>query len=1075
MFSMKIIQKTTLVLIVFVFLAKSYSQEKYFRFTHITVEDGLSLNEVTNIIQDASGFMWIGTYNGLNRYDGYNFKIFLPKTGSEKSISNHVINAIAEDKYGNIWIGTLDGLNKYNKYTEKFFIYKHNPQNKKSISSNNILSLLVDNSGELWIGTLDGLNKYNYKTNDFTVIKKVSDRLNPDSLNSVVCIEEDYDGNLWLGTWNGLTCMNKNGKVIKQLFSQPPNYKNFDYRIVSYLLMDNSKNLWIGLSSRGLAKYDIRAGKIKFYKSVINNQNSISDNHINVIFQDSKNNLWIGTKNGLNKYIPENDNFIRFFNDPKNSYSIIDNNIRAICEDKTGILWIGTSGGVSKIYFPENKFYYLEDKIKINQRINSIFFDDENNLWIGSFEGVYKIKDESVVQLKHIPGNANSLSDNYVLSVFRDSKGFVWIGTHHSGLNMYDPRKRKFKLFRYNINDTTSISNNGITSIIEDRNGNLWFSTWWGLNRFDRVNEKFYRYLNDKNNPYSLPYDLVWVVFEDSKGMIWVGTDGGGAAMLNPLTNKFKIFKKDSDERYRISENRVIAIYESSDGIIWFGTTDGLSCYDYKTDRTKIYTVNDGLPGNIINGIIEDEDGILWLSSDKGLSKFDRNNNKFYNYTKRNGLKELEFNQNAFGKNKSGYIHFACKNGLVFFNPDSIKDEYLTAPIVFTDLKLFNESIPVSESSILKSSISQIKQIEIPSKYNVITIEFALLDFYNVKKNKYYYKLDGFDKDWNNVGTRNLATYTNLPPGKYRFIVKAYNDDGVRNVKVASIDIIILPAFYQTKFFKFLVLLLIAVTIVLYINFKTKRIIKLNKLLEEKVLQRTKDLDNSINKLNEEILERKKVEEKVRAALKEKEILLKEIHHRVKNNLQVISSLLYLQSLNLKDEELHNIFKESQERIKCMALIHEKLYKSQDISSINFGDYIRSLVEEIKYSFQKEKQNINTIVEVEDINLSLDTALSCGLLINEIVTNSFKYAFPDDFINKNSDLTLKVIMKKIEGSKYFLSISDNGIGMPKDIDIDKIESLGLKLIYSIVEQLNGEIEINTEHGTSYKIIFEDIS
>ncbi|MCX7798191.1 MAG: hypothetical protein N2249_06180 [Melioribacter sp.] len=1064
-----------LILLLLIFLTNTYSQNKDIRFTHLTVEDGLSLNEVTKIIQDKDGFLWFGTYNGLNRYDGYNFKIFLPGTDNKKSISNHVINGIAEDRYGNIWIATLDGLNKYDKYKEKFTVYRHDPKNKKSISNNNILSIYVDNLGQLWVGTLDGLNKYNYETDDFTVIKKVSDRLNPDSLNSVVCIEEDFEGNLWLGTWNGLTCISKEGKVIKQLFSQPPNYKNFDYRIVSYLLMDDSKKLWIGLSNNGLAKYDLKTGKIKFYKSKTKDFNTISDNHVNVIFQDSKSNLWIGTKNGLNKYNPQNDNFIRFLKDPQNSYSIIDNNIHTICEDKTGILWIGTAGGISKVYFPKNKFHYLEDEITFNQRINSIYFDEEENFWLGTFEGVYKIRGNNVTQIKQVSNNANSLSDNYILSVYKDSKGVLWIGTHHSGLNMYNTKTKKFKLFTYDINDTTSISNNGITSILEDRKGNLWFATWWGLNRFDRNKEKFYRYLNDKDNPNSLPYDLVWVVFEDSRGTIWVGTDGGGAAALNPNTNQFKVFKKDSPEKYRISENRVISIYESSDGLIWFGTTDGLSCYDYRTDRTISYKLKDGLPGNIINGIIEDNKGFLWLSSDKGLAKFDRYNNRFYHYTKRSGLRELEFNQNTVAKDKKGNIYFACKNGIVFFNPDSIKDEYLTAPVMFTDLKIFNESVNVFENSLLKTSITKSNKIEIPSKYNVITIEFALLDFYNVKKNKYYCKLEGFDSDWNFIGTRNFATYTNLPPGEYKFIVKAYNDDGIRDTKQASLHIVILPAFYQTKLFKLSILCSVVIIIVLYVNIKTKRIKKLNKILEKKVFDRTRDLDSTISKLSSEIEERKKAEEKLKTALREKEILLKEIHHRVKNNLQVISSLLYLQALDIKDEELINIFKESQERIKCMALIHEKLYKSQDLSSINFGDYIKSLLEEIRSSFKRDKLNVNTLVQIEEIYLTLDTALSCGLLINEIVTNSFKYAFPEEYIEEGKKPNIEVVMKKINDNKYFLNISDNGVGIPKNLNLENVESLGLKLIYSIVEQLNGELKLSTENGTSYKIIFEDIN
>lgn len=1065
----------------FLLTVQIIAQNNEIRFTHITSEDGLSLNGVTQIYQDSQGFMWFGTYNGLNRYDGYNFKIFLPNPSDPNSISNHSIYSIIEDKYGYIWIATLDGLNRYDRKTETFYKYKHNPKDPHSISSNNILSIYEDKSGTLWIGTLDGLNKYNRESDNFTVIKKVSDRLNPDSLNSVVCIEEDFNGNLWLGTWNGLTCMRKDGKVIKQLYAQPSNYKNFDYRIISYLFEDNSKNLWIGFNSRGLAKYDQKTGIIKYYKPIADDPNTISDGYVNVIYQDNSNNIWIGTKNGLNKYNLEQDNFIRILNDPNKSYTIIDNNILSITQDKTGLIWIGTAGGISKFYLPKNLFHYFDEKFPISKRINSIFIDRKENIWIGSFYGLDKIiKDENrVMHFRHLPGNKNSLSDNFVMSVYEDRYGIIWIGTNHSGLNRYDPKTGEFKVYTYDINDTTSISNNGITSICEDHKGNLWFGTWWGLNRFDRKTEKFYRYLSDKSNPNSLPYDLIWVVMEDSKGMIWIGTDGGGASMFNPKTNKFTNFSRDTSSAYVISENRVLAISESRDGVIWFGTTDGLSCFDSKTNKVKIYRMKDGLPSNLINGIIEDNKGYLWISSDKGLTKFDRKTGTFYNYTKRTGLQELEFNQNTVVKSKDGILFFACRNGLMFFNPDSIKEEYLSAPVVFTDLKLFNVSVPISKQkdSILKKSITQIKSVSIPHGYDVITIDFALLDFFNVKKNKYLYKLEGFDIDWNNVGSRNSATYTNLPPGEYTFIVRAYNSDGIRNTKEASLRIIILPAFYQTTWFKVILAVSLILITVLIINIRTRQIKKLNRILENRVAERTKDLDDTIQKLSQEVIERKKAEEKVSASLQEKEILLREIHHRVKNNLQVISSLLYLQSLNLKDEEAINSFRDSQDRIKCMALIHEKLYRSKDLAGINFGDYIKSLIDELKKSFKKEDKEIQTIVDANGINLSLDTALSCGLIVNELVTNALKYAFPSHLLEQSiSDNEYKIEVKvdRVDSTKYSLIISDNGVGLPESIDIENSESLGLKLVYSMVNQLNGSIEINTERGTRYKIIFEDI-
>lgn len=1069
------IQKIYSLLAIFIFFIncqiKSQNTELYF--SHITVEDGISTNGITAVFQDSRGFMWFGTYNGLNRYDGYNVKTFLPESDNPASISNHSITSIVEDKEGNLWIATIDGLNKFNRKTEEFTVYKNNPDNPNSISHNNIITLYVDKNGTLWAGTLNGLNKYNKEKDNFTVIKKVSDRLNPDSLNSVVCIEEDNKGNLWLGTWNGLTCMTKDGMVIKQIFAQPPNYKNFDYRIVSSLLIDNKNNLWIGLSNKGIAKYDFRTGNMKFYKSTKNNSSTLSDDHVNVIFKDKDNNIWIGTENGLNKYLSSKDNFIRILHDPNKTFSIIDNNILSITQDNTGILWIGTGGGISKTFFPKNNFHFINKNI--SNRLTAIFINKNDDIWLGSLDGLFKIENSHITHYESNSKIKNSLSDNYIMSVYEDSEGYIWIGTNSSGLNRYDPKTGNFKLYTYDINDNTSISNNGITSICEDSHGNLWFSTWWGLNKFDKKTEKFYRYFHDKNNPNTLPHDLVWVVYEDSRGMIWVGTDGGGAGMLNPKTNIFTNFTRSSQESLRISENRVFAIYESNDGVIWFGTSDGLSCYDYKTNKTKIYRTKDGLPGNIINGIIEDNNGNLWVTSDKGLTKFDRKRETFYNYTIRNGLPAVGFAQNFTAKSKNGNLYFACGGGLLYFNPDSIKEQYLTASVVFTDLKVFNESVPIRKNnSFLKESITEAKSITIPHGKDVITIEFALLDFYNVKKNHYSYKLEGFDINWNNVGNRNSATYTNLPPGDYKFIVKAFNTDGIRNERQASLRITILPAFYQTAWFKSLSAAVLILIVVLYINFRTRAIRKQNRILEEKISERTKDLNDTIKKLNIEIEERIKAEEKVKTSLQEKEILLKEIHHRVKNNLQVVSSLLFLQSINLKDENVINAFKESRDRIKCMALIHEKLYKSENLSRISFEDYIKSLVDELKKSFVSKDRKIDIIIEAKEINLSLDTALSCGLIINELVTNSFKYAFPDSFAKENYELKIEIKVSHIDSNKYLMIVRDNGIGLPKDFKIENSDSLGMKLINSITNQLNGNIEINSENGTEFKIVIEDL-
>ena len=1064
-----------------------FSKEQDIQFTHLSADDGLSANVVTQILQDNRGFLWFGTYNGLNRFDGYNFKVFLPNPINPKSISNHAIWSIFQDSKGILWVGTVDGLNRYDWKTEEFFRYKNNPRDSNSISNNFINTIFEDKSGTLWIGTINGLNKYNRGKDNFTVIKKVSDKLNNFS-NSVNTIDQDYEGNLWIGTWNSkvLTCLQKDGNIV---FKNLPEIKNPDPTLVNdikIIKLDNAKNIWIGTTIYGLFKYDLKTNKFFNYRSLPANINSISDNFITKIFQDKHNNIWIGTKNGLNKFDQLKNRFIKVLHYPIRITSICNNNILSISEDNSGILWIGTAEGISKTYQVESKFnYFKEFQQELNLssgRINSLSVDRKDNVWIGTEKGLYQIKNSTnsseskagkIIRYIHKTESKNSLNDNFIWSVITDHLGYVWIGTSLGGLNRYNPLTGEFKAYMFNENDTATISNNGVISLCEDHNGNIWAGTWWGFNFFDRKKEKFTRYL-DKFKSNQIP-----VIYEDSKGMIWIGSDGSGLCLHNPTTNSFKSFIHDSSSTNKLSNNRIYSIFESNDGMMWFGTTEGLNSYDRITGKFTIYNKKNGIVSALINNIQEDNKGNIWISTDKGLSKFDRKTRTFYNFSTRSGIQYVEFINNVSGKFKNGNLILGDRNSITVFNPDSIKNEYIMAPVVFTDLKIYNQSVPISAdgNSVLKESISITKSISIPSNNYVITLEFALMDYFDVRKNKFSYKLIGFDTDWNEVGNRNNATYTNLPPGNYTFILKAFNSDGIKNLKEASIKIIIVPELYQTWWFKTLIVISIIFSSIFVLQYRTRKIKRQNKMLEKYVAERTKDLDETIKDLSREIIERKRAEEKVQASLEEKEILLKEIHHRVKNNLQVISSLLSLQSKKVKDSYTIDLFNESQNRIKTMALIHEKLYQSKDFAEIGFDEYVKSLVEHLSHSFKKDGLGIKTTININKINLTMDTAVSCGLIVNELMTNAYKYAFPSTWIKnktENYESFIKISIKEEEENKFLLIVNDNGIGIPENFNIQHIDSLGLKIVSSMVDQLNGSIEILRNNGTEIRIKFTDI-
>lgn len=1056
-----------------------HSQGNDFQFTHITSEDGLSVNGVTKILQDSKGFLWFGTYNGLHRYDGYNFKIFLPEPSNPKSISSHSILSLYEDFTGDIWVGTADGLNKFDWKTEQFHRYKNNPEDLHSLSYNHVYSVFEDKSRTLWVGTLEGLNKYNREKDNFTVLENIYIDLDGRASNSVTCINEDNKGNIWLGTWNGIINIQKDGKLIRHFLSDEKNHRTIGHREISVIYEDNSDNVWIGTNGKGLEMYNPKTGIFTRYRTKPNNPNSISNDYVNTIYQDKLNTLWIGTKNGLNKFDSKENKFTRIFHDQLVSYSLINNDVLSIAEDKTGIIWIGTAGGISKLHLATNNFMSYQKnsrnprKSLSDERVNNFYMDSRDNLWICTKAGLDKISAEGkkITHYNNNPLNKNSLSYNYVKTVIEDHRGIIWIGTDGGGLNRYNPETDKYKIYRYNTDNPNSISNDGITSIYEDRNNNLWVGTYWGLNRFDRKTEKFFWYLAEPPKPNALLNNLIWVIYEDSKGMIWLGTDGGGVSMFNPKTEIFKNFIVDSSSTNHISGNIVISILETREGMMWFGTHEGLNSFNRKTGRFKVYDKSSGLLSPIINSIEEDDRGNLWIGTDKSLTKFNTKNEKFTNYTHRNGLRGVEFSPGASLKSSDGRLFFGCSKGLIFFEPDSVKDEHFVAPVVITDFKIYNQSVPISPDGILTRSIVDAKSLNIPFSSDVITFDFALLDYFNVKKNRFSYKLAGFDNKWNDVGGRNNATYTNLPPGQYTFLVKA-SSEGVKSEKEASLAIIIIPAYYQTWWFRVLASLGILLTVVLVFTGKTKKITEQNKILENRVAERTEDLDKNIKDLSQEIIERKKAEEKVQASLEEKEVLLKEIHHRVKNNLQVISSLLYLNSRKIEDSESLNVFKDSQNRIKSIALVHERLYQSKDLGKIDFKDYVQRLTGDLFRSFAVNPAMIKLEINIEHESINIDTAVPCGLIINELISNSLKYAFYS-YEKLHKEGLIKVHFGRNGNNELTLAVSDNGVGMPEGFTEKKSLSLGLQLVDTLVTQLEGNLEIDLSSGTAFTIKFKD--
>ncbi|MCP2606550.1 ATP-binding protein [Candidatus Aminicenantes bacterium AC-708-I09] len=825
------------------------------------------------IIQDKQGFMWFGTEDGLNRYDGYEFKVYRNDHDNLNSLNYNYIKVIYEDSKGNLWIGTYGGgLDKFNPQQEKFIHYKYEVDNPYSLSNNYVTSIFEDKFGVLWIGTEEGLNKFDSKKGRF--IRYKHDINNPDSLSSdfITCIYEDSKGILWIGTENGLNKFDRENERFIHYFHEPKNPHSISNNYIYSIYEDHLGNLWIGTYGGGLNRFDRKTGKFIHYKYNARNPNSLSNNYVRVIYEDSSGTLWIGTEDGLNQFNRKSENFFRFKHRPYDLNSLSNNEIYSIFEDRAGVLWIGTRVGLNKLNQKSKQFihYYSipnDPNSLSNNYVRAIYEDDDGILWIGTYGGLNKFNRKKGI-FKHYIANPNdltSLSSNRVMAICGDGPNILWIGTEN-GLNKFNKKTEKFIHFKSEIGNPWSLSSNFIRVVYKDRDGNLWIGTDNGLNKFERKTGKFIHYKHNPKDPNSISNNFIYSIFEDSRGTLWIGTLKG----LNKFDRKKNIFKKyfviPGDSR-SLNNNEILSIYEDSRGILWVGTAEGLNKFDRNREIFTHYTTKDGLPNNLIYDILEDREGNLWLSTNKGLSKFNPVQEKFRNYDVSDGLQSNEFSKGACFKSKSGEMFFGGINGFNSFYPEKIKDNPYPPQIVITDFKVFNKSISIGEKFdgmiILEKSITNTKEIILSHKHRFFSIEFSALHFVSPKKNQYAYKMEGFDREWNYVGNRNFATYTNLPPGEYTFRVKASNSDGVWNDEGLSLKIKILPPFWMTWWFRGIILIFILVALISAYHARTYAIRKRAHHLERVIGRRTSELERVNEELRKEIIERKRIEEKL--------------------------------------------------------------------------------------------------------------------------------------------------------------------------------------------------------------------
>jgi PAS domain S-box-containing protein len=839
------------------------AQTQNIRFKHLTIDNGLSQSWVHSIVQDKYGFMWVGTDDGLNRYDGYNFRVYKNNIRNKYSISSSSIMTLFNDSRGNLWIGTKQGLNLYDRQNDRFVKNPKWPQTE-------ILAIAEDKNNTLWIGTTLDIHHLDVEHDSITVYSANDVLRNKNNLlssGSCGAIFVDSRNNLWIGTHNGLNLYDKGKKIFIYYYHEDHDPNSIISNDVRSIAEDKAGRLWIGTPD-GLdlftnAQDHPRKGIFVHYQNNSKDQNSISQGTVLSLLQDDKHNLWIGTENGgldllnLNTYKKGVNSFVHFKNDPNRETSLSNNSIYSLFQDTQDNIWIGTFGnGINIVNSVRDKFIHIKSELGINNSLNNnlvnAFLEEKNFLWIGTEGGLnrYNKKDNTFKHYVHDPLNKKSIGSNAVWAICKDKRGNLWIGTWGGGLNRFDYKTETFKHYYNDPIDTTSIGSNNIFSVLEDSRGNLWIGTMGGgLNMFDSKKNMFTRYTISNSG---IAFNYVQAIIEAKNGDLWF-VNSNSIGHFDRTTKRFENFAHSANDSTSLSSNKVISIFGDSKGNLWMGTDAGLNLFNKSTKRFTWYRIEDGLPDNSINSILEDDHGNLWIGTNKGLSKFINAINlpakpEFKNYIYGDGLQGNGFGRRSCYRGTDGMMYFGGTNGFNVFHPDKITENTYVPPIVISDFQIFNKPELIGDKG-LKKDIGNAEDLVLSYTQSVFSFDFAALNYIASSKNQYAYMLEGFDKDWNFVGTKHTATYTNLDPGRYIFRVKGSNNDGVWNEEGISLPIVITPPFWKTWIFRIFSIAAIILSIFVLYRVRTYTIRKRNKELERKIELRTQELADKKNLL----------------------------------------------------------------------------------------------------------------------------------------------------------------------------------------------------------------------------------
>lgn len=1027
----------------------------------------ISQNTITSIIQDDKGFLWFGTRYGLNQYNGVEFKSFFHESDNPNSLTKSSIQSLLNDSEGNLWVGTTGGISKFNIHLQNF--EPVHPNLKAPLQNQDIIVLFEDSDGDIWIGTeKNGLKFWNRRTKTLQHFFAEKNKKNQIPSNHIRGITQDKDGIIWIATWEGGICRyhkekkiftpvsekeipslqnkiirsmyqgkegrlwlgtsngiisvekNKNNQIVSTALDfEDNNLENSKY-VIMCILEDSKSRLWIGTENNGLFMYDLKTKQTQHFPYNAKDRYSIHNNSIWSLFEDNHGTIWIGLfKNGINKIDPFEQKFSHVSDGPESKQNLSYGLVSSFSEDADGNLWIGTDGGGLNVIDKSQGNLNIKNfnansssGLKSNE-IVCMLHDDNNQLWMGTWgEGLFiKDEDNNFKSILHDPNDENTPSGNNIMVLHKDQRNKIWMASHRMSLDMYDPSENKFYHY-FPTADNNSITSTKITAIVTDQNGFLWIgSENGGLDRIEL--DEDYKIVSVKNFKYSYEYqdglsnNFTNYLHVDSKNRLWIGTDGGG---LNRLDNTSQ-------------------------------------------DNFKIFSIEDGLPSDVVYGILEETPDVFWISTNAGLARLDLKTNEVQTFDLADGLQAREFNKAACFKTKDNTLFFGGINGFNFFNPKDISKNDIIPPVYITGLEV-QTSDP---NAITQKEINEYLQshnITFAASENDIKIDFAALNYSQATKNQYRYRLKNYDSYWHDEKNIQSVTYSNIPPGNYVFQVQASNNDGIWNEEGASLNIKILYPWYQRWW-----------AILGYILIFSSAMF----LIYRMIIQR----ERLKNQLEMEHIETRKMQELNQTRSR----FFANISHEFKTPLTLIISPLKAMQRKLEKIENKNqvnVMLRNAERL--LRLINQIL----DLSKIESGIEelktskfdIVTFTENIATNFQpfSQEQFISFHVEMpkEPIPLYFEKDKMEKILIN-LISNAFKYT--PEFG------TVSLAIKQ-EDNNVVISISDTGIGISPDqlqLIFNRFyqgknkgarsgTGIGLSLTKELVEMHGGKIEVTSKQG-----------